>query len=334
MLQPVEKPDSEDTESGDIFTKSGFCQVVTPSPLGVNRDKFLRLVADIKNRKDDYNAQLKNIILASMSYQLDDKENSERSIINELFTKEDREQNKIAQKHEETLWQARLVLEIGKILDQEEEEIAKDLAKLDNDTTELLDELQGDTPYGQEPKLAQAMEQLKTGLRVPNQGNMKKRVQAWQKLYNEGNTSAEPLLMTTSKDAADVLINAYEKDSGIPLVQITGMVLPSLLGTTEDDPAALCQTFSSVHEPILEKLATLLHQLQHQDVTNGLPEYIAEQFSELAQQWNQAIETTFPQDKHGQSPVSITIFPQRSCSSLLTQKEKNNDTNGIMLCAE
>ncbi len=99
---------------------------------------FLHLVEDIRNRKDDYAAQLSSLILASKSGSTAEIEDSEQSIMDSLVTPKDLQEKSLLAAKEEKLWQARLVLAIGEILDQEEEEIARNLAMLDDDQAELL----------------------------------------------------------------------------------------------------------------------------------------------------------------------------------------------------
>jgi hypothetical protein len=86
ILSPVESdPIENGKESPDSFIKSGFCQVHTPHPLGKERNRFLRLVEDIKTRKDDYSAQLSSLTLAAMTAVAGQEEETERSITRSLF---------------------------------------------------------------------------------------------------------------------------------------------------------------------------------------------------------------------------------------------------------
>ncbi len=132
LINPVEAKiaDSND-ESTDSFIKSGFCQVHTPCPLGENRNRFLHLVDDIRNRKDDYAAQLSSLVLAGKTGPSAVDEDSEGAILNFLRTPINQQAKLVQVEKEEKLWQARLVLSIGEILDREEEEIARNLAVLD-----------------------------------------------------------------------------------------------------------------------------------------------------------------------------------------------------------
>ncbi len=67
--QPVENDDSRETLSTlcEAMVERLHCSLHAPAPLGENRDRFLNLVRDIRERRDDYTAQLAHVSLASIS---------------------------------------------------------------------------------------------------------------------------------------------------------------------------------------------------------------------------------------------------------------------------
>ena len=87
ILQPVEaeENDGATAEHPDIFIKNGFCQVHTPCPLGDSRQRFLHLIADIRNRKDDYAAQLSSLTMAAMSAPRPRGDDTTQGIISSLL---------------------------------------------------------------------------------------------------------------------------------------------------------------------------------------------------------------------------------------------------------
>jgi len=90
LIRPVENnPVDAGDESTDSFIKSGFCQEHTPCPLGEHRNRFLHLVTDIKNRQDDYAAQLSSLVLASQSAPPLIDEDSEQAIMSSLLPPEE-----------------------------------------------------------------------------------------------------------------------------------------------------------------------------------------------------------------------------------------------------
>ncbi len=83
-ISPIERVES--TDSNDIFVDRGLCQVHTPRPLGEDRDRFIHLIRDIQERKDDYAAQLSALTIAGMSgHQSKSDKESRTSILSTLL---------------------------------------------------------------------------------------------------------------------------------------------------------------------------------------------------------------------------------------------------------
>ena len=115
-------------QATDSFMKAGLCQTHTPSPLGNDLERFTRLVSDIKNRKDDYASQLTTLTLSAMSNSSRKSGDSQQEIISSLLSNSQSFPDKEKEQKNLNLWQARLVLAIGEIVDHEEEDIARQLA--------------------------------------------------------------------------------------------------------------------------------------------------------------------------------------------------------------
>ncbi|MFN2353747.1 MAG: hypothetical protein ABR512_04380, partial [Desulfopila sp.] len=92
IIQPVDKAPASAARDMDIFMESHFCHdhikfhttFHTPHPLGEDRQRFLYLINDIQNRKDDYAAQLSHITLASMSEEKSKDDETEQQIVSSL----------------------------------------------------------------------------------------------------------------------------------------------------------------------------------------------------------------------------------------------------------
>jgi len=144
ILAPVEDHFPSTTKKLDTFMDSRFCQVHTPHPLGEDRQRFLYLINDIQNRKDDYAAQLSNITLASMSDQKGTGDEAKYQIVSSLLGRHSADKKDRNEQQMDLLWQARLVLKIGEMLDQEEEEVARSLVHLDESEADLFERLKGE----------------------------------------------------------------------------------------------------------------------------------------------------------------------------------------------
>lgn len=326
IIAPVE-PLDQDTpeESTDTFINSGFCQVDTPCPLGDNRDRFLHLVADIKSRKDDYAAQLSSLTLAAMSSSPDSGEESERAIINEFLTPKDLSVEEKKQNHEARLWQARLVLAIGEILDQEEEEIARNLSMVDDDTSGLFNALRGDSDdFDQDSPFAE-LSQLTGNFSAVHSGNMGKRLTSWTHLFAESTHTDSNVFLTTSADVLDRITESYEKCSDDSPKAYTGLELPGLIGWNEQEAVDATRSFKEDNAQLLSHLNNVLLALMQDD------ELSEATWDELVKAWTIVLEERFPEATWGRLKVSVNIFKEYSVNELLREKGVQGSQNGIVV---
>jgi len=328
-IQPVENEDTvEGEESADIFIKYGFCQVDTPCPLGEDRDRFLHLVEDIKNRRDDYAAQLSALTLASMSDHEDTSEGSEQAIIDQLFTPKSKTE-KADNKHKEHLWKARLVLAIGEFLDREEEEIARNLAELDDDTTGILKELHGDETEESENPFAELM-QIESKLGAARAGNAAKRSGAWRSLFLESDHTDSRLFVTCSRDAGDLLIEEFAKQTGSAATTVPGLTVPGLIGFNGKDALRNVEHFIKTNQSELAEIHECLSGFLKGDIDNSL----VDTYKAAAASWNTELEKMFPESKYGRLACDLYLFPGLSCSHLLGSQKMTTDSsadNGLLL---
>ncbi len=343
LIKPVEEdPAHPGEESSDSFIKSGFCQVHTPCPLDENRKKFLALVEDIRNRKDDYAAQLSSLILASKSGSAGGDEESERSIINSLFTpKELQVKSQVAAK-EEKLWQARLILAIGEILDQEEEEIARNLAVFEDDQAGLFKELHGDLEEVEEDNPFAELCQLESNLNAVNTGNIKKRFNGWKTLFLESDMQQCELFLTTNQDAGELLLEAYEKATNLPAPLVANLELPGLIGWNSAEAFQAVETFAKENGDLLKQIQELLASFSQQEDSVGQDKKQSSANMNIAaiaattEEWQKQIETSFPAKQYGRIQVKCYLFPGIACATLTgkTQAEITLPKNGILVVVD
>lgn len=315
-------------ESTDTFINSDLCQVDTPCPLGENLARFLQLVGEIQNRKDDYAAQLSSLTLAAMSSTTQSGEESERAIINEFLVPKDLSAEENRKKHEAKLWQARLVLAIGEILDREEEEIAKNLSMADEDTSGLLNALRGDgetEESGQDSPFAE-LEQITSNFNAVHSGNMDKRLSSWTQLFSESNNTDAQLFVTTSPDVFATLAETYEKESGTNPSSYPGLELPRYIGWSEQEAIAATKSFQLENEQLIADLTTTLTAFAQ----NG--EQPEKAWDDVTKDWNRQLETRFPEAAWGRTGVTVNVFRGRSVNALLKVQDSNKAaTNGIVV---
>ena len=331
LITPVEgDPVEGGKESPDSFIKSGFCQVHTPCPLGADRSRFLHLVEDIKNRKDDYAAQLSSLTLAAMTPSGTPAEDSERAIVRSLYGQTEPEGRSQEREKADQLWQARLVLAIGELLDHEEEEIAMHMAMLEEEEKGLFQELQGEDDSADEDNPFAELSLMKSKLHGSHAGNIKKRFQAWRTLFSASAMEC-PVLLTGSPDSGDLLLEMYDKKIGQPAPQVAELPLPAFVGWNSAEAGQMVREFAEKHRELLARLEGALGSLAAGAEVSGDKE--CQGLQELTDPWAKALDGDFPADRFGRIPVKIYLLPKLSCSAILSKVQStavNGSVNGIL----
>ncbi len=312
LLAPTESSDKDPGEDPtDSFINSGLCQVDTPCPLGENLSKFRHLVTDINNRKDDYASQLSSLTLAAMSSNSSTGEESERAIINEFLTPKDLDAEESKQNHQAKLWQARLVLAIGEILDSEEEEIAKNLSLVDDDTSGLFNALKGELDDFDDDSPFAELSQLKTNFNAVHSGNIGKRLSAWSQLFAESKLLGADLFVTTSADSIDILSESYDKVSGQQPVLYKGLAIPALIARAESEAVASITDFHKSNSSLLKNFHSQLEIL----IENGQLE--TGSWNKTIAEWKDTLEQIYPEESLGRLPVTIYVYKGCELKTLL-----------------
>jgi len=323
-----------DVKTTDSFIKSGFYQEHTPSPLGDDLERFSRLINDIKNRKDDYGSQLGALTLAAMSNHSPESGDSRQEIISSLLRNDPVFSNKHKEKADLKLWQARLVLAIGEILDHEEEDIARQLAVLKNEETQLYKELQGESDNFEEENPFGILSQLRNNMNPPGPGNMGKRFFSWQQLYKESDMPTCDLLLTTSKDCADQVLESFDTKHNEVAIYSGQLSLPAIINWHENDAVQQIRSYQEKNKQIIEGITKELLSLK--TCINPLKNKTTESIlSNLSKPWEKSLESHFPAKKFGRIPLSIYCFADTPCSTLLgIHKQNSVRTNGLMVLAD
>ncbi len=301
FLQPVEDNETVDN-SADIFKTSGHCQAHTPSPLGQNRDRFLHLIRDIRERKDDYAAQLSMLTVASMSGKKASLEDSSQGIVTSILgghglkTTNDKEDDVL-------LWQARLVLKIGEILDQEEEDVAMQMALLDDEEDGLFKTLQGELT-DEDENLLDELRQIKEKIIRPSAGAIKNRLSAWTRFYNSGDMQNHKIWLTHMVEAADSLLERYETLHNHAATKIADIALPANIGWGKADIIEVTKSFKKGNSDLLDRITTAINLADE----NTLKALTAE--------WSEVIDRDFPADRNGRVQLSIYHFAASSAAEL------------------
>lgn len=281
---------------------SQFCQVHTPHPLGKDRDRFLYLINDIQNRKDDYATQLSHITLASMSSTQTAGDGSKHEILSSLLDHGATIQNDAADKELEELWQARLILEIATILDKEMEEVARSLVSLEESETDLFAKLKGKDEEGDDDEnLYQDLMKIKSKLDKPRTESIQTRVRAWLRLIQGSEIPRCPVWTTCRQEATDSFFENFEKKNNRPPQMIAELALPTRTGGTNQHALEKLLTFRSEAKDQLQEV----HQLLSTATTGLLAD---PDFSQFADRWNTLLEHHYPVKKFGRGILRFYLF--------------------------
>jgi hypothetical protein len=329
LLQPVEPDGATGTEPSSApgshpFMETGFCQVHTPSPLGADRNRFLHLLHDIRTRKDSYVEQLSYLSLASLSAPATRGDQSKQTIITSLLQGMDEKNGPLDEEARQALWQARLVLSMAEILDREEEELALQLATIDDQEIALFRQLQGEIRESGEEDAAvedpfHELLELRQKMSQPRPGMIKNRLRAWSRLYLSGPLPEALAIWTTCRrEAADILLERYEQECGQPPLLVFQVDLPAAIEGDRTEMGGEVAQFREAMQPQMAELTAAMAALVAgkspvMDVaTSLLPQ--AEQWQD---HWNTSLESAFPARQYRRTPLSIYLLAGMACSELI-----------------
>ncbi len=309
--QPIENdPIMEETSSfiKDLLDTKRL-KLLFPAPLGDHRNRFLSLVADLHNRRDDYAAQLSGLALAGLGAAKGTIE-SKHSIMDQLLKKNDIEDNS---KDEMLLWQARLVLKLGELYDAEQVGLTDKLHKLAARQNDLFSELREETsnPFS-------LTDSLNVASGHPD-GMIRHRLKAWARLFCLGN---EPLpqqdfFVTTSADALDTLQSIYEHTTGQeaqPLMRLTLPAAKSPLKVPMDQTPLL-----SLATEETGKVQLFLSNLAQK---KNIEENWSDDFHNS---WENLLDTSYPVAGYGRCQLSLYSFEDISSSQLFMESFAKTD---------
>jgi hypothetical protein len=337
LLQPVETDETDSPAAGpsDTFMDRRFCQVHTPAPLGADRERFLRLVSDIQNRKDDYAAQLSALTVASLSAPKGSNGDSRHEIITSLFAAPD--SDPAAEEHEAArqaeLWQARLVLAIGEILDREEEAITDALNLLNQSKTKMFDRLLGKDEDFEDEDLFSDLEQLQGNVTVPRPGMIKSRLKAWLSLYRSGTLPDWRLWTTTRPEAADILLEMYEKKTGKVPELFWQLELPVATGAELQEHMEKIETFREEAAPFFSEIALKFNAIiqRQQSGVSATKSYLPDG-DIMKNQWTALLDEHFPEELYNRAPFRFYLLQGLGFQDLAAHEGARSPEGGAKHC--
>jgi len=292
----------------------------------VDRDRFLHLLHDISNKKDAYVEQLSYLTLASLSDPASRGDNSKQAILSSLL--QGMEQYSAGDEQERlALWQARLVLKIAEILDREEEELALQLIAVDDREIALFRRLQGemkesgDGQGAEEDPFAELLA-LKQKMNQPRPGMIKNRLRAWSRLYLSGPMPNLRLWTTRRQEAADILLEQVERESGHAPVSLLQIDLPARISLEDMDGVRKVEQFRAEMQVPLQEMAEALGKLAMTELEDdSAPALLLPQAERWKEAWNSRLEASFPAAHYGRTPLTIHLLTGVPFSELIGERQ-------------
>ncbi len=298
IAQLLEKQDAPSRRLQDTFMDSKFCQGLTLHPLASDKERFLYLINDIKNRKDDYAAQLSNITLASLSEHTTNKNESGHQILSSLLGRRDTDSDSEKRK---TLWQARLVLAIAEILDGEEEDLARQLTLLEDSETDIFNSLKGGDDDTEIASLKDDLGRITAKLDRPRVESVRKRLKAWFRFTQDAALPPCPVWSTSREEVADILFENHEKQFNRLPEHITDILLPARLSAVDD---AIEKEIESFQYAGRRQLNTFYAALQSS--STRLREQ--QDYLEAVAEWQKLLDGHYPATQMGRKSASFYRF--------------------------
>lgn len=324
-LRPVEP--SEEFLSNDIFLERGLCQVHTPLPLGDDRDRFVHLLKDLQERKDDYAAQLSALTIANLSQKENSDDESRTAILSTLLGSDTISKEETNEEEEARIWQARLLLALGEMFDREEEELAGHLSFIDEKELAMFQKLQGESGDEEDDPFQDLLD-LQQKISTPNPAMVKKRCQSWLQLYGNENFTNLPIWISTKHEAADYLFDLYEKQTGNSPYLCDKLEFPASIGRDMPYVVDALAEFKEKNAEILKDISNnLINLLEHSDQAE-LPDRPVISPS-LENQWNEAVEESYPENLHGRKSMRVYYF--QGCTLPGVLNGSGEQGNGVLL---
>jgi len=317
LLQTIEPdPARANGNDADIFIKSGLCQAHTPAPMGPDRERFTRLVGDIRLRTDDYAAQLSALTMAAMSAPRTEKNQEARhQIVSSLLRGGD--MNKPTTENGLDFWQARLVLAIAEILEEKEEEVRQSLLLLDEREMDMLRQLQGEgEPDGDDPFAE--ITRIKARLEAPRPREYKIRFKSWQRLMANAPVPPVSVWLASTQDGADQVFTKYEglgESTALPLVKLP---LPAVIPASDQHVVQQVKDFRKAAAAALASLGKDLDDAANRDVhAPATADELLPSGSGYLSAWQALLDDHFPASSHGRIALVFYLLPNQPVARLL-----------------
>jgi len=306
-LQPVENDPVSGlagTTLADDLAAQSLCRTATPAPLGEDRERFLRLVSDIRTRRDDYAAQLGHQTLAGISSAAGKRAESKSSIVGSLLAR-----HGIKEAGEDRrkllLWQTRLLLKLAEMQAADQEELRREIRRIREKEQALFAGVreESELPFAFTGGLADAGQ---------DRAALRQQRKAWARLLVLGDAVEIPrIFLSEDRDGVDLLVEEYEKRTGKVPVSLGRIALPAAY----PEPAGFIEQVRRFREEGAGLQAKLQARLAGAAGADAPGCFTAEE----QEGWAGLLERHFPENRCGRTHLSLSACPGRSAPQLFAE---------------
>ena len=298
----------------DLFLERGLCKAHTPAPLGENRQQFLRLIDDIRKRKEYYLVQLKTILTDSTTGPTENRKNVIiSSLLQEFGIKH--------QASDQSLWRARLVMAMAEILASEEEalhdEFSEQVTFFNEEITALrsLPEAKGT----EEVDLLDKLESLMAELEKPRLQDSVNRTEAWLRLLKNQPPPSVKMWLAATRDSGERIFTRYELISHTSVVPVLRLPIPAYIDASGKYVIEIVEKFQkdtvAIHHGLAADFDRVVSTVPY---LRDSPESLLPFGTDWAELWEGKLDKYFPASRDGRNHVTFYLLPGQPLSRLLS----------------
>jgi hypothetical protein len=309
LIEPGAGGNSDVSYESDLFVQHGLCQAHTPAPLGENRQQFLRLIDNIRERKEYYVSQLRAMSIGSKT---------QNGIVSSLL----REYG-VAHQSETNLelWQARLVLAIAEMLDAEEdalrEQLSEQLAFFNKEEIAAFRSLQ-EAKGTNEEDFFNKLENIKVQLENPRLSDTIKRFEAWLRLLKNRPLPSVKVWLASTRDSADQIFKRYESTSDTSAIPLLKLAFPAYIDASAKYVVQQIEEFhqatTSIHQGLVADFERIVK-------TAPYARELLPYDTDWAEKWEGMLDQYFPASRGGRNHITFYLLPDQPLARVISLPE-------------
>jgi hypothetical protein len=327
FLQLVESGvNSETNHEAELFLRSGLCKEHIPAPLGDNREHFLRLIRDIRVRKEHYVTQFNKLSIDARHAPAGSSNDTGNKIVFSLL-----EEFGIEHAKTETnlkLWQARLVIAIAEILDSNEEDLREDLAYFDESEIAALGSQAADDDRAED--LLKKLTGIKGKLKKNPSGSIETRFEAWLRLLKNHPAPPGKVWLASTRDSAEQIFRRYNSTSSGSAVPLLKLAFPAHIMASGNYVVQQIKEFQRATSDIRRGLVADFRRIATATpFVRDSHESLLPYGTDWSEQWEGMLHEYFPASRDGRNYATIYLLPDQPIARLLSLKESVGTSNDI-----